>query len=128
VHPDKEAVMVATIAIVVGGAVILLVVIPWFLKAVADTEKGIEDHLLDPRTSKVAFVVPDGVDAAVVSTALEGAGFSSALDIVRGEERLLIECEASERERVREVIAGIEHRAYDASGLTIGAVTFRDER
>lgn len=119
--------MVATIAIVLGGVVILLVAVPWLLKAVADTEKGIEDHLLDPGTSKVAFVVPDGVDASVVSSALDGAGFASALDIVGGEERLLIECQASERERVREVIAAIEHRAYDASGLTIGAVTFRDE-
>jgi len=119
--------MVATIAIVLGGVVILLVVIPWFLKAVADTEKDIEDHLLDPGTPTVAFVVPDGVDAAVVSTALEGAGFSSALDLVGGEERLLIECHSGERERVRSVIAGIEQSAYAASGLTIGAVTFRDE-
>lgn len=76
---------------------------------------------------KVAYVVPDGVDAAVVRTALDGAGFSSALDIVGGEERLLFECQAVERERAREVIEGGLQSAYARSGLTIGAVTFRDE-
>jgi hypothetical protein len=76
---------------------------------------------------KVAYVVPDGIDAAVVRTALDMAGFSAALDIVGGEERLLIECQAGERERVREVIAGGVQSAYARSGLTIGAVTFRDD-
>jgi hypothetical protein len=119
--------MVAVVAIVLGTTVILLVAIPWLLKAVADTEKDVEDHLHDPSTPTVAFVVPDGVDPAVVSNALGGAGFSSALDLARGEERLLIECHAGERERVRGVIAGIERSAYATSGLTIGAVIFRDE-
>ena len=76
---------------------------------------------------RVAYVVPDGIDAAVVRTALDMAGFSAALDIVGGEERLLIECQAGERERVREVIAGGVQSAYARSGLTIGAVTFRDD-
>lgn len=77
---------------------------------------------------KVVYVVPDGVDAAVVRTALDRAGFSSTLDIVGGEERLLIECPVVERERAREVISGGMQSAYARSGLTIGAVTFRDER
>ena len=76
---------------------------------------------------QVSYVVPDGIDAAVVRTALDMAGFSSALDIVGGEERLLIECQAGERERVREVIAGCMQSAYARSGLTIGAVAFRDD-
>jgi hypothetical protein len=123
----KEAVMVATIAIVLGGAVILMVVVPWLLKGVAEMEKGIEDHMLDPGTPKVVYVVPDGIDAAVVRTALDLAGFSSQLDIVGGEERLLIECQELDRERVREVIADGVQSAYARSGLTIGAVTFRDD-
>jgi hypothetical protein len=123
----KEAVMVATIAIVLGGAVILMVVVPWLLKGVAEMEKDIEDHMLDPGTPKVVYVVPDGIDAAVVRTALDLAGFSSQLDIVGGEERLLIECQELDRERVREVIADGVQSAYARSGLTIGAVTFRDD-
>jgi hypothetical protein len=76
---------------------------------------------------KVVYVVPDGIDAAVVRTALDIAGFSSTLDIVGGEERLLIECPPDERERVREVIATGVQSAYARSGLTIGAVTFRED-
>ena len=76
---------------------------------------------------RVVYVVPDGVDAAVVETALDIAGFSSKLDIVGGEERLLIECQEWDRERVREVIAGGLQSAYARSGLRLGAVTFRDD-
>ncbi len=76
---------------------------------------------------KVVYVVPDGIDAAVVKTALDLAGFSSALDIVGGEERLIIECPADERERVRGVIASGVEAAYARSGLMIGTVTFREE-
>lgn len=84
-------------------------------------------HPDEEAVMKVVYVVPDGIDAAVVRTALDIAGFPSALDIVGGEERLLIECQAAERERVREVIAGGVQSAYARSGLTIGAVAFRDE-
>ena len=76
---------------------------------------------------KVVYVVPDGIDAAVVRTALDSAGFSSALDIVGGEERLLIESQADQRERVREVIASGVQSAYAHSGLRIGAVTFHGD-
>lgn len=119
--------MVAVIAIVLGIAVILLVALPWLLKGVADMEKDIEDHLLDPSTQKVSYLVPDGVDAAVLTTALGSAGYSSALALVQGDEHLLVECHPDERERVREVLATISRSAYAASGLTVGAVTFDDE-
>jgi len=88
---------------------------------------GVDTHPYEEADMQVSYVVPDGIDAAVVRTALDMAGFSSALDIVGGEERLLIECQAGERERVREVIAGCMQSAYARSGLTIGAVTFRDD-
>jgi len=88
---------------------------------------GVDKHPYKEADMKVSYVVPDGIDAAVVRTALDMAGFSSALDIVGGEERLLIECQAGERERVREVIAGCMQSAYARSGLTIGAVAFRDD-
>ena len=119
--------MVAAIAIVVGIILILLVVGPWLFKAVTDIERDIEEHLLDPRTPKVVYDVPNGVDAAVLSTALEHAGFPCAIEFVRGEEMLLVECHDSERERVRMVLDDANHKAYAASGLSIGTVRITDE-
>ena len=75
----------------------------------------------------LSYLVPDGIDASVLSSALARAGYSSALEIVGGDERLLIRCQLDDRERIRTVLEGVEHHAYDASGLRIGAVTFRDE-
>lgn len=119
--------MVAVIAIVVGITVILLFAVPWLVKAVSDMEQGAEDHLHDPATQKVSYEVPNGVDAAVLSTAVEAAGFASALDLAAGEERLLIECHTGERERLREVIARVNEQQYAPAGLTTRAVRFTDE-
>lgn len=119
--------MVAAIAIVLAIVVILLVVIPWLLKATYDIEKDIEDHILDPGTPKVAYLVPNGVDAAIVSNALTAAGFISAIQLVAGEERLLVEAGPGDRERVRAVIESVNNDVYATSGLTIGAVVFADE-
>ncbi len=90
-------------------------------------EKDIESRLLDTRTPKVAYLVPDGVDAAVLSTALASAGFPHALEIVGGDEYLTVECEPRDRERVRDVIAQVNQHHYAASGLTLGTVRFVDE-
>lgn len=119
--------MVAVIAIVLGITVILLLVIPWLLKATVDMEKDSHGHLLDPDTPKIAYPVPNGVDAARVCTALNSAGFPTTVDLVAGDELVLVETRPDERERVRGVIAGLTQE-YAASGLKLDAVRFADER
>jgi hypothetical protein len=120
--------MVAVIAIVVAITVILLLGIPWLLKATVDMEKDSHDHLLDPGTAKVAYSVPSGVDAAVVCTALTAAGFKTTVSLVGGDELVLVEIHPGDRERVRSAIEGIFQREYGTSGLTLEAVAFADER
>ena len=120
--------MVATIAVVLGVVVIGLVVVPWLMKAVADMDKAEETHLHDPETPTISYEVPNGVDAAVLCTALDEAGHSSVLEFVRGEERLLIESRPAERESIRRVLADATERAYGTQGMVVGAVRVTDER
>lgn len=119
--------MIAVIAIGVGITVILMLGIPWLLKASVDMEKRDHDHLLDPDTPKIAYLVPDGVDASVVLTALRGAGFYAAVDLVGPDELVLVDAQPGEREDVRGAIASISQQ-YAAAGLRLDGVTFADER
>jgi len=118
--------MVAVIAIVVVIMVILLLGIPWALKSTVDMEKDSHDHLLDPDTPKVAYSVPNGIDAAIVCSALKAAGFTTTVSLVGGDELVLVESPPGEREHVRGVITSITEREY--GGLKLHAVTFADER
>ena len=120
--------MVAAIAIILGITVVVLVTVPWLARAVVNMDKNDEDHVLDPETPKVSYTVPNGVDAAVLRTALTGAGFPAVLELVAGDERLLIECHPGDRERVRETLEEVNRRTYVAAGLPVDAVVFTDER
>ena len=120
--------MVAVIAIVLGMTVILMLGIPWLLKATVDMERDSQDHLLDPDVPQVAYLVPNGIDAAVVCTALDTAGFTTTVNLVAGDEFVLVETRPDERERAWGVIEGATQQAYGASGLRLDAVTFADER
>jgi hypothetical protein len=61
-------------------------------------------------------------------TGLTHAGFTSAIDRVGEVECLRVECEDSDRTRVRSVIEGIHVSEYDGSELTFGHVVFEDGR
>lgn len=84
-------------------------------------EADTEDRLHSPRTHTVSYVVPPGQDPAVVRAALKHAGFVAVMDH-GGDQRLLVECEAGQRNRAREVI---EH----AGGLEqpVSHVHFEDD-
>lgn len=117
--------MVAVIAIVVVIMVILLIGVPWALKSTVDMEKDSHDHLLDPDTPKVEYSVPNGIDAAVICSALNAEGFTTGVSLVAGDELVLVESPPGEREHVRDVITSVTHREY--GGLKLHAVTFADE-
>ena len=86
-------------------------------------EEQVEERLRAPQTHKVSYLVPEGEDPAVLRGALARAGFVTAMD-TSGDERLFVECEETERHRVREVIEEVER----GSSSTAARVLFEDER
>jgi len=120
--------MIAALAIILVVVLVLGVGIPMFLRAWGAEEARIETHLHDPATHTVAYAVPNGVDPAVVKAALTKAGFTSGTDRVGDVECLLVECEESERSRVRSVVEGVHLSQYDGSDLKLTHVVFEDER
>lgn len=117
-----------------AGIVLVILVVAasvWFvlgLERFAEAEADKEDTLRDPETPVVEFAVPTGVDPAIIRGRLRIAGFTSALERVRGQECLRIGCQGDERRRVRAVIAGALDLADAGEGAIAKAVVFEDER
>lgn len=93
------AVGILTIVVLAAPVYFILTMRRWELD-----EAKIEARLRAPDAHKVAYVVPEGVDPAVLRGALNHAGFVVVMDDVGGTERLLVECEPRDHDRVREVI------------------------
>ena len=87
-----------------------------------------EAHLRDPGTHTVAYAIPNGVDPALIESALARVGLDSGVDRVGMVECVRIECNESQREQVRGVLEGIAMHAYDGSQLHGRHVVFEDER
>ena len=116
------------VAMMAVGILMLVVVIGVTVAFAEVTRRtrALEEKLHEPDVPTVRFVVPDGVDPAVVGGGLSSAGFTNVLEIEYGEEELLIECPPSEREHARAVIAEIEGRMCQP-GLPVPPVRFMDE-
>ena len=98
---------------------VLLLMMRRFGMEQADTEQA----LLAPQAHTVSWVVPEGEDPALVRTHLAHAGFTSVLDR-SGDQRLVVRCEAADRERVREIIARTGHATFDGHALPPGELRF----
>lgn len=120
--------MAIGIAMFVVGFLVVGVAVIAALTSWGRDEAATEARLHSPDTHTVAYVVPDGQDPAVLMAALTHAGFVSIADIVGGTERLLVECEESDRGQVRSILEQVERRRMDGSRLPAGHVSFEDER
>lgn len=112
------------VVLVVGGTI----AINLFLRSWIREESRREAHLKDPRTHTIAYAIPNGVDPVTLETALAVAGFNSGHDRVGMAECILIECDETQRDRVRSVLEGVSTTEYDGSLLPAGHVVFEDER
>ena len=117
------AVLLLVVAVVGGTIAISL-----FLRNFVRDESRREAHLRDPRTHTVAYAIPNGVDPAILKTALGREGFNSGHERVGMVDCVRIECDESQRDRVRRVLEGVSMTAYDGSLLPSGHVVFEDER
>jgi hypothetical protein len=118
------AAIVLLVVVVVGGTI----AINLFLRSWVRDESRREAHLRDPRTHTLAFAIPPGVDPVTPETALALAGFSSGHDRLGTVECIRIECDESQRDRVRTVLEDVFRTQYDGSVLPAGHVVFEDER
>ena len=108
--------------VVIGGVGINVVLRDWVRE-----ESRREAHLRDPATHTVAYAVPNGVDPAMITSALGRAGLDCGVDRVGMVECVRIECKEWQREDVRGVLEAIPMSAYDGSQLR-ARVVFEDER
>ncbi len=83
----------------------------------AEDETGKEALLHAPDAHTVSYVVPEGEDPALVMAALTHAGFRSVEDVTGRRERVLVECEEEDRDRVRDVIEHVRHRRFDGAAV-----------
>lgn len=116
--------IVFLVVVVVGGTI----AINLFLRSWVREESRSEAHLMDPHTHTVAFAIPTGVDPVTAESALASAGFNSGHGRVGMVECVRIECDESQRNRVRKVLEGVLMTSYDGSLLPAGHVVFEDER
>ncbi|KRE94022.1 hypothetical protein ASG76_11480 [Nocardioides sp. Soil774] len=112
------------VVVVVGGTIAINLFLRNWVREGAQREA----HLRDPRTHTVAFAIPNGVDPVTAEAALAHAGFSSGHERVGMVECVRIECDESQRDRVRSVLESALTSEYDRSLLPAGHVVFEDER
>jgi hypothetical protein len=117
------AILLLVVVVVAGSIAVSL-----FLRSWVREESRREAHLRDPRTHTIAYAIPNGMDPVTIETALGLAGFNSGHHRVGMADCVLIECDESQRARVRSVLEGVSITAYDGSLLPAGHVVFEDER
>jgi hypothetical protein len=118
------AAIVLLVVVVVGGSI----AISLFLRNWVREESRREAHLRDPHTHTLAFAIPAGVDPVTPQTALALAGFNSGHDRLGMVDCVRIECDESQRDRVRSALEDVFMTQYDGSVLPAGHVVFEDER
>jgi hypothetical protein len=115
--------IVFLVVVVVGGTI----AINLFLRNWVREESRREAHLMDPHTHTLAFAIPTGVDPVNAESALASAGFNCGHGRVGDVECIRIECDESQRERVRRILEGALTTA-SGSLLPARGVVFEDER
>ena len=115
-------------ALVVLMTIVMLVVfvLVMSIRSASLEEERTWTRLHDPESRTVAYAVPDGVDPAVILTALQTAGFTGVVDPTGTTEHVVVACEEADRRRLRSVIEAASTH-YDGSALR-ERVVFEDER
>ena len=119
--------MLIALGVLMVGVAVLMVVLSIGLGRWSRDETLKEDRLHAPETHTVSYVLTDGEDPVGVIAALTHAGFTSVEDLHGRHERVVVECDEDQRDRVRDVIAHVRHQRYDGSDVR-DLVVFEDER
>jgi hypothetical protein len=122
----------------IGIGIILLIVIAaiaWpFLTGRAGQKAGKEAQRQEPgamTTETLRYRVPDGQDPAVLMSALEQAGFRTAMDEQVAEKYLVVTCphgREQDRPEIRTLLEGADSTSLEGPQVRTGRVTFEDEK
>jgi hypothetical protein len=114
---------------------IIIAVIAWpFLTGRAGQKAGKAAEQLEPGSTMaetLRYRVPDGQDPVVLMSALEQAGFRTAMDEAVAEKYLEITCphgRRQDRDRVRSVLEDADRSSLEGPQVRTGRVTFEDEK
>jgi len=118
--------MLFTVTLVVLVAMSLPVFLVLSLRRWGLERAETESRLHSPQAHIVSYLVPEGQDPAVVRAALGHAGFVTMMER-GGDQRLVVECDAADRDRVREIIQHAERSGFDGEDMHLGHVRFEDD-
>lgn len=111
------------------GLLVVGVLVMLALRRVTLDEARSENRLREPGTHKLAYVVPNGQDPAILMAALARGGFKSVSDMEGGVERLLVACpDEHDRAKVRSIIEHVDRAGFAGPEMHVGHVSFEDER
>jgi hypothetical protein len=114
--------------LIVIGVVLSLVVAFGLRRLVFDLDET-DRRLHQPDARIVAYALPEGQDPAVLTAALERAGYVAVTEEQRGHTHLLVACpEESDRSVIRSVIEGVHTTSFDGVAIDVGHIRFDDER
>ena len=117
------AAAILVVVVLVAGALAALALRRFVLDdAATDKElRGTEAHT-------VSFAVPNGVDVADLRAAASRGGFASTVADSDNQQHLLVQCEATDRARLRRLLEEAHDATSHGSELHLDPVVFDDER
>ena len=111
------------VVVVVAGVLVAVA-----LRRLVLDDAAHEQDLRSPGVHTVAFAVPNGVDVADLRAAASRGGFVSTVTDSEAHQCLLVQCEDSDRARLRHLLEGAHDAAYHGTELHLEPVVFDDER
>jgi hypothetical protein len=120
--------MIAAGAVLSVLAIVVVVAVALSLRSVVEDHERTESRLRDPHTHTATYAIPNGIDPVVFAVALRKCGYMSMVEELGATQGLRVECDAADREQVRQLIEGVAVNASDGSALKLDHVVFEDER
>lgn len=117
------AAAIFAVVVLVAGALVAIA-----LRRVVLDDAATDQRLHAAGAHTVSFAVPNGVDVADLRAAASRGGFVSTVDETDTYQRLLVQCEESDRARLRRLLEDAHDAASHGADLRLGPVVFEDER
>ncbi len=118
---------------IAAAILVVVVLVAGALAAVALRRFVLDDAATEKRlraigAHTVSLAVPDGIDVADLRAAASRGGFVSTVTDADAHQCLLVQCEESDRTRLRHLLEQAHDAAYHGAEPHLGPVVFDDER
>ena len=116
------------VAMLVSAVVLVVLAVMLGLRTWVLGEAKVEAQLRDPGAHTLSYVVPEGWDPALFKAALARAHFTALAESDGRVDRLVVACDESDRNRVREVLEAVHGAGPHGPDERVAHVRFADER